>query len=652
MSRILCLASLAAAVSLADPPGAMVPVKIQVPAALRNGIFAQDRYLNLPPGFQIALFARVPGARFMATAPDGDILVSQPGSETITLLRPDPNGGIPRAITFASGLNQPQGMVFHTVGSTTYLYVSESQQVSRYIYSSGDTAAHDGQVVVSNLPGGGSHPLKNIGIDSNHKLYVSIASSCNVCTEDTTTTPQRSAIYVYEPDGSGGRLFAQGLRNAEGLAFVPGSNQLWVVVNHRDDVPYPAKDASGNYGKVTSSYVDNHPPDLFTSVRDGGNYGWPFCNPNPDSGFDKMPFDQDYDTNRDGHVNCAGLNTPDKGIQAHSAPLGLSFLQGSGFATPYLNGAVVGLHGSWDRSTPTGYKVIWYPMNGGVGKALDLVSGWLDDSTHQYWGRPVAAVVDGSGGLLISDDSAGAIYRLTYAPTAVSAASGYALLAPESIASVFGTNLASQTVAADSPQWPTTLGGVSVSVLDSRGTARMAPLAYVSPDQINFEIPAGTAPGSVNLAVRSTAGPVQQGTVTIVTAAPSLYSANGTGVGPAAATAVRIVLPGNLQSSVPVYTCPTGPPACATVPIALGVDTPVFLSFYGTGIRGSSQAANVQMTIGGVNAPILYAGPQGTWPGLDQINVGLPLSLRGAGQVDVVFSVDGQTSNSVQIAVQ
>ncbi len=466
---------------MGQPPGAIVNTKLQVPSALHNGIFGQDRYLNIPPGFQISLLATVGGARFMAVAPNGDVLVSQPGSGKITLLRPDPNGGVPKQYTFASGLNSPHGMVFHNIGQVTYLYVSETNQVSRYVYLPGDTQAQDGHVVVSNLPGGGSHPLKNIAIDSNDELYVSLGSSCNVCTADTTGSPQRGAIYVYNADGSGGRLFAHGLRNAEGLAFLPGTNQLWVAMNNRDDIPYPSNDSSGNYGKVMTSYVDNHPPDLFTSVRDGGNYGWPFCDSNSDGGLDRMPFLQDYDVNRDGHVDCTAMDIPDKGIQAHSAPLGLSFLQGSGFAAPYINGAVIGLHGSWDRSVPTGYKVIWYPVNSGSapGPAVDLVTGWLDPVTNKAWGRPVDAVTDAAGALLISDDTAGAIYRLTYAPAAVSAASGSALLAPGEIASVYGVSLASQTVSASSPAWPTSLGGVSVTVQDSHGTSRLATLAYV-----------------------------------------------------------------------------------------------------------------------------------------------------------------------------
>ena len=628
---------------MAQPPGATV----------RTQVGRTNRFLNVPPGFQISRFASVSGARFLAVAPNGDVLVSQPGQGKITLLRADPTGRPPAQFTYASGLNNAQGMAFQAIGGTTYLYVAEAHQVIRYGYAAGDTAAHDRQVIVPGLPDGGSHPLKNIAFDADGKLYVALGSSCNVCTSDTTSSPKRAAVYVYNADGSGGRLFAQGLRNAEGLAVVPGTNQLWVVVNSRDDVPYPIKDATNDYGKVLASFVDNNPPDLFTAVRDGGNYGWPFCNTLALQWFDGAAFFPDYDTNRDEHVGCGSMDLPSKGIPAHSAPLGLTMLQDSGFAAPYRNGAVIGLHGSWDRSVPTGYKVVWYSMNGSVaGDPVDLVSGWLDDSTHQYWGRPVAAVPDSTGALLITDDTAGAVYRLTYAPGAVSAASGYALVAPESLASIYGENLSAQTVAVNSTTWPTSLGGVSVTVQDSGGTSRPAPLAYVSTHQVNFLVPASTVAGDATLTVQTPSGLVNAGKVTVAGVAPSLFSANGNGAGVAAASGVQVVLPTNIQSPVAVYQCSSAVLGCLPVPIALGVDTPIYLSFFGTGIRGASSVSNVKVTIGGVSAPVSYAGPQGTFPGLDQVNVALPLDLRGAGQVEVLLSVDGVTSNAVQIAVQ
>jgi uncharacterized protein (TIGR03437 family) len=643
------------------PPGAMVRAKLSVPDALKNGPFSGDRYLTIPPGFQVSLFASLPGARFMALAPNGDVLVSQPDAGKVTLLR-SPNGDVPQSFTFISGLRRPHDIVFHTVGGAQYVYIAETNQINRFRYSPGDTAAHNREIVVTGLPdsatpefnGSYAHELKNIALGSDDALYVSIGSSCNVCSEDTTSNPVRASIYKYNADGTGGRLFASGLRNAEGVRFLPGTNTLWAAVNNRDQLPYPFQDSTGNYGQVFSAYVDNHPPDLFTAVRDGGNYGWPFCDSNPDKGFDRMPFDPDYDTNRDGHVDCGKMDLPSKGIQAHSAPLGLVFLQDTLFPQPYRGGAVIGLHGSWDRSQKTGYKVVYFPWNSTTqspGAQIDLVTGWLDDTSQNAWGRPVAAIVDSAGSLLISDDNAGAIYRLTYAPAAVSAASGVALLAPESIASAFGTSLSMQTASASSPDWPDSLGGMQLSVQDSAGTTRQAPLAYVSPGQINFEIPAGTAIGNATLSLRNRFNAQTLGTVLVAATAPALFSANGGGKGVAAATAIEIVLPTTHQSPIPVFTCDT-PGNCKSVPIRVGIDTPIYISFYGTGIRGRTSLADVNVTIGGVTAPALYAGPQGTYPGLDQVNVGLPMTLHGAGVVDVVLTVNGQASNTVQIAIQ
>ena len=147
-------------------------------------------------------------------------------------------------------------------------------------------------------------------------------------------------------------------------AGIPGKSAV-VVINNRDNIAYPFHndwngDGSDDYGKVMQTYVDNHPPDEFTRVRDGGNYGWPFCNPNPDSpsGMNDMPFDRDVQQNPDGtRLDCNTADRINKGIQAHSAPLGLTFLQGTNAPAAYRDGAVVPLHGSWNRS-PHGYKVV------------------------------------------------------------------------------------------------------------------------------------------------------------------------------------------------------------------------------------------------------------------------------------------------------
>ena len=227
-----------------------------------------------------------------------------------------------------------------------------------------------------------------------------------LCVNDTKSNPVRAAIYVYNPDGSGGRLFARGLRNAEGLALVPARSILWVVVNNRDDVPYPFNDASGNYGKGPDE-LRRRPSAGAVHQREGrGNYGWPFCNSNPDtpSGLNFMPLDRDFDTNKNGAVNCGTMTKATKGIPAHSAPLGLTFLQRTRFPSYYRRGAMVALHGSWNRSTFQGGRIVYFPWDPSQrpGPQYPFVSGWLNG--NNYWGRPVDTAVDSTGALLISDD--------------------------------------------------------------------------------------------------------------------------------------------------------------------------------------------------------------------------------------------------------
>ena len=417
--------------AVVTPPAASLTVRVEVPASMRSSPFNVDRFLTIPPNFAVSVFARIGGARFMAVAPNGDLLVSNPGAGAIYLVRPGASGADPSVFTWASGLYKPHDIVFATIGGMTYVYVAEGDKVARYTYSSSVTTGQGRQVIISGLPSastpdlGGSygHELKNIAIDSNDLLYVSIASTCNVCVSDTESNPVRASIYRYNADGTGGALFARGLRNAEGLAFVPGTTDLWVVVNNRDNIAYPFhnswdSDGTDDYGKVMQSYVDNHPPDEFTRVRSGGNYGWPFCNPNPDSpsGMNDMPFDRDVQMNADGtRLDCASADRINKGIQAHSAPLGFVFLQNTAAPAAYRDGALVALHGSWNRTVRTGYKVVdfpWDPATQLPGDQIDLVSGWLAGGS--VWGRPVDVAVAPDGGIYISDDYSGTIYKLVY----------------------------------------------------------------------------------------------------------------------------------------------------------------------------------------------------------------------------------------------
>ncbi len=410
------------------PPDGSVRVKLEVPASLRAAPFNEDRYLNVPPGFSVSLLARVPGARFMALTPDGNVLVSRPGDYNtgdptkdgkIFLVVPRADGAA-TVTEFSSGLRMPHDLVFTELDGETYLYISESHQVIRARYNSGDTTLGTTEVIIPDLPdnhsgelrGNYGHSLKNIAINDG-KLYLSMASATNADPSDVTATPKRAAIYVSDLEGDGLRLFAQGVRNAEGLDFAP-SGDLWVVINHRDNLAFPPGHA--REGELDQLYIDDHPAEPFTRIRDGGNYGWPYCNPNPDSDMTDLPYDRDWDNNRDGQVDCETMDLVSKGIKAHSAPLGVSFLHKSNFPAEYKNGAVAALHGCWNCSQLIGHKVIYWPWKDGApGDELDLVSGWVTDPvTHARWGRPVDAIPDQHGNLLISDDYSSAIYKLSY----------------------------------------------------------------------------------------------------------------------------------------------------------------------------------------------------------------------------------------------
>jgi uncharacterized protein (TIGR03437 family) len=231
-----------------------------------------------------------------------------------------------------------------------------------------------------------------------------------------------------------------------------------------------------------------------------------------------------------------------------------------------------------------------------------------------------------------------------------SAAAPTSAIAPGSLASLYSQNLAATTAQAGSLPLPESLGGVTLTVTDSTGAQQTVPLLYVSPGQINFMLPANVAPGTASFAVGG--GPSAQSlSAAVQPVAPALFSMSGTGSGVAAALAVAVQAANpQFQSPLPVFRCGTN--GCVSVPIPLGIDQPVYVSFYGTGIRNRSSLGNVTVTIHGIGLPALYAGPASGYAGLDQVNVGLPLTLRGSGEVNVAITVDGQTSNEVTINVQ
>jgi uncharacterized protein (TIGR03437 family) len=239
--------------------------------------------------------------------------------------------------------------------------------------------------------------------------------------------------------------------------------------------------------------------------------------------------------------------------------------------------------------------------------------------------------------------------------TVVSAASPYIGVTADSLAAVFGSSISTQTMAALSVPWPTTLGDISaVDIKDSAGQTHAAGIVFVSPFQMNIYIPAGVASGLATISYPIGLPPgvgmpaLRQAAVNIQNRAPALFSAAATGMGVAAATAVRVTIPTQMQSNVPVFVC-DGAASCNPVAIEIGVDAPVYVSLFGSGFRNAS---SVTVTIGNLAIQPSYSGPQLHYPGLDQVNFALPLALRGSGLVYITLTADGVRSNVVELDIQ
>ena len=280
----------------------------------------------------------------------------------------------------------------------------------------------------------------------------------------------------------------------------------------------------------------------------------------------------------------------------------------------------------------------------------------LRPPTDFLWQRNPFQLSGGTGAI----EGAGIDYILPYwmaryygvlnGNAAQSAAAPSGAVAPGSLSSLYGANLAPGIAQAAAQPLPVTLGGVTLSVTDSAGAERPAPLLYVSPGQINFLVPEGAASGPAKFTVANGAT-TQTFTAPIAPVVPRIFSMSGTGTGVAAATAVMTQAANPLlRSPVPVLQCTAS--GCVSVPIKLGADTPIYVSFYGTGIRNRSALDKVSVTINGVSVPVSYAGPTPGFTGLDQVDVALALGLRGSGESNVVLTVDGQPSNVVTINVQ
>lgn len=404
-------------------------VEVMVPPG-QGGAFAVKRKLHVPPGWTVSVWARVSDARMEAWTPQGDLLVSQPDEGTVAELMPDKKG-LARELTVLTGLTQPQGLAFARVGGDWMLYVAEADQLVRYAWRENGVSGKP-QVIAPHLPGikpsgDDNHTVKDVAVAPDGTLYFNVGSSSNASPDDRAFQPPRATIMSVRPDGTGLRVVERGVRNGEGLAVAPDGT-AWTAVNNRDNIPYPFHSPYAGhhdaFGQVIQAYVNNHPPDEVVPVTQGRDLGWPYCNPDQDvnhpaGSLTRIPLVPDALTNPHGHhLSCAHLPPVDVGLPAHSAPLGLAFLERSHLPAPWKNGAVVAVHGSWNRVPPRPPAVLWLPWNAAkrsLGAAVVMVTGF-QNSDGSRWGRPADAVPGPDGALYISDDTAGAIYRLAPPP--------------------------------------------------------------------------------------------------------------------------------------------------------------------------------------------------------------------------------------------
>jgi glucose/arabinose dehydrogenase len=345
----------------------------------------KDFLPTVPVGFHVNVFAQeFRYVRFLTTAPNGDIFVADTGaSEVIVLRDPQNTGGASQREVFAGNLKRPFGIAFRE----DYVYVGNTGEVVRFRYDK-QTSKRLGEAEhILDLPQGG-HFTRTLAFnkDGQH-LYVSVGSSGNI---DIEKDQRRGAILVCDPDGKNARVFASGLRNSVGLAVEPVTGSVWAAVNERDELG------------------DNLPPDYLTSVTDGGFYGWPYSYIGDNVDPRVQPQRPDL---------VAKAIVPDVLLGAHVAPLQFAFYTGKQFPESYRGGAFVAEHGSWNRASRAGYQVVFVGFKDGkaVADPVPFLTGFVaNPAGPNVNGRPVGVTVASDGALLVSDDGANVIYRISY----------------------------------------------------------------------------------------------------------------------------------------------------------------------------------------------------------------------------------------------
>ena len=345
---------------------------------------ALQSMLRLPAGFTIKYFATgLAGVRFMAIGADGAVYASLTRSGQVVRLADTNGDGVADTKTVVlSGLERPHGLAFHD----GWFYVAQTSALVR-VKLTADGAPAGAPEVLAHYTGGGNHSTRSIAFGADGKLYLTVGSSCNVCIESDS---DRATVLQFDADGTHGHIFASGLRNPVGIAMEPVTKAIWVSQNERDNLEPSHEDL---------------PPDEINILQAGGDYGWPYCYSLAGKA---LPNPEYHDAARCARTIPAALD-----LQAHSAPLGMSFLAAATmFPAEYRGDLLLAFHGSWNRSAPTGVKVVRVRVTNGRPTGYeDFITGWLmPDGTR--WGRPVGVVVAADGSVLVSDDAGGAIYRV------------------------------------------------------------------------------------------------------------------------------------------------------------------------------------------------------------------------------------------------
>jgi glucose/arabinose dehydrogenase len=348
------------------------------------------------PGFKVDQIATgLNGPRLIRTAPNGDLFIAESHKGQIRVLRGIGADGRAQTVdVFATGLKKPFGLAFYPPGANPqFVYVANTGSVVKFPYQNGDLKARGkAQTVVATIPGGGllhggGHWTRDIAFSADgRKMFVSVGSKSNA--DDDAAEDHRADILEFNPDGSGERIYAAGIRNAVGIAIDPSTGVLWASVNERDDLG------------------DDLVPDYITTVKDGGFYGWPwyYVGPNQDPRHaGKHPELKDR------------VIVPDVLLQSHSASLQMTFYDGKMFPSEYSGYAFAAEHGSWNRAKRTGYKIICVPVHNGkaTGGYMDFVTGFVTPNGG-VWGRPVGVTVALDGALIFTDDGSDSVWRVTY----------------------------------------------------------------------------------------------------------------------------------------------------------------------------------------------------------------------------------------------